>query len=205
MSQIDSATSGVHDFDFLVGHWQVHHRKLKKRLANSHEWIEFEGTLSSQPLMGGLQQCRRPRARSAGRSLSWRSAAILRLEDPAVVNLVARQSDATGNRLTRQMRARHGRPIGCRTSREYTNRRERRSQVASHLPSKTWPAGQDSNLHAVNKSTWRLFPDHGPYVQNLIDNSPKPVSGRLSIGLPEARLCTRCRRNTRRLTRRSRH
>ena len=44
---------GVHDFDFLVGHWQVHHRKLKERLANNHEWIEFEGTLVSQPLMGG--------------------------------------------------------------------------------------------------------------------------------------------------------
>jgi hypothetical protein len=53
MSPIDSATSGVHDFDFLVGHWRVHHRKLKERLANSHEWIEFEGTLFSQPLMGG--------------------------------------------------------------------------------------------------------------------------------------------------------
>ena len=44
---------GLHDFDFLVGHWRVHHRKLKERLANSHEWIEFEGTLFSQPLMGG--------------------------------------------------------------------------------------------------------------------------------------------------------
>ena len=41
------------DFDFLVGHWRVHHRKLKDRLANSHEWVEFEGTLFSQPLMGG--------------------------------------------------------------------------------------------------------------------------------------------------------
>jgi hypothetical protein len=53
ISQTDSATSGVHDFDFLVGHWQAHHRKLKERLANNHEWIEFEGTLVSQPLMGG--------------------------------------------------------------------------------------------------------------------------------------------------------
>ncbi|MGB8113992.1 MAG: hypothetical protein WCF22_09465, partial [Candidatus Sulfotelmatobacter sp.] len=50
ISQAERAVSGLHDFDFLVGHWRVHHRKLKKRLANSHEWIEFEGTLFSQPL-----------------------------------------------------------------------------------------------------------------------------------------------------------
>ena len=49
----EDATPGLHDFDFLLGHWQVHHRKFKKRLVNNHEWVEFEGTLSSQPLMGG--------------------------------------------------------------------------------------------------------------------------------------------------------
>jgi len=53
IGQTDNAAPGVHDFDFLVGQWRVHHRKLKARLANNHEWIEFEGTLSSQPLMGG--------------------------------------------------------------------------------------------------------------------------------------------------------
>ena len=53
MSQAESAVPGLHDFDFLVGHWRVHHRKLKERLVNNHEWIEFEGTLVSQPLMGG--------------------------------------------------------------------------------------------------------------------------------------------------------
>jgi hypothetical protein len=53
ISQTGSAAPGVHDFDFLVGSWRVHHRKLKARLANNHEWIEFEGTLYSQPLMGG--------------------------------------------------------------------------------------------------------------------------------------------------------
>jgi hypothetical protein len=52
-SQTESAIPGLHDFDFLVGRWRVHHRKLKERLANNHEWIEFEGTLVSQPLMGG--------------------------------------------------------------------------------------------------------------------------------------------------------
>ncbi len=53
VSQAENGVSGVHDFDFLVGHWQVQHRKLKKRLVNNHEWVEFEGTLFSQPLMGG--------------------------------------------------------------------------------------------------------------------------------------------------------
>jgi hypothetical protein len=52
-SQAEAQVPGLHDFDFLVGHWRVHHRKLKERLANNHEWIEFEGTLASQPLMGG--------------------------------------------------------------------------------------------------------------------------------------------------------
>jgi len=62
---------------------------------NSHEWIEFEGTLSSQPLMGGYSNVDDLVLDVAGRSISGRSAAILRLEDPAVVNLVARQPDAT--------------------------------------------------------------------------------------------------------------
>src|SRR5271154_2172950 len=45
--------TGLHDFDFLVGEWQVHHRRLKERLANSHEWIEFDGTLNTRQFMNG--------------------------------------------------------------------------------------------------------------------------------------------------------
>jgi hypothetical protein len=52
VNRAESAVPGLHDFDFLVGEWHAHHRKLKQRLADSHEWIEFEGTLSNQPLMG---------------------------------------------------------------------------------------------------------------------------------------------------------
>jgi len=45
--------SGLHDFDFLVGEWRVHSRRLKEALADSHEWYEFDGTIRSQPLMDG--------------------------------------------------------------------------------------------------------------------------------------------------------
>lgn len=33
-----------HDWDWLVGSWNVRHRRLKQRLANSNEWDEFNGT-----------------------------------------------------------------------------------------------------------------------------------------------------------------
>ena len=45
--------SGLHDFDFLVGDWRVHHFRLKERLADSREWVEFEGTCALRPTMGG--------------------------------------------------------------------------------------------------------------------------------------------------------
>ena len=42
--------SGLHDFDFLVGEWRVHHRVLN---ATSKKWNEFDGTASNRPLMEG--------------------------------------------------------------------------------------------------------------------------------------------------------
>jgi hypothetical protein len=46
--------TGVNDFDFFIGNWRVHHRRLKERLANSHEWVEFDGTSNAQKILGGL-------------------------------------------------------------------------------------------------------------------------------------------------------
>lgn len=45
--------SGLHEFDLRVGRWRAHHRRLKERLAGSHEWLEFDGTCVFQQLMGG--------------------------------------------------------------------------------------------------------------------------------------------------------
>src|SRR5262245_45578484 len=33
----------AHDWDWLVGNWNVWHRRLKERLASSNEWEEFTG------------------------------------------------------------------------------------------------------------------------------------------------------------------
>jgi hypothetical protein len=45
--------SGLRAFDFLVGEWRVQNRRLKERLANNREWVEFDGTCSNRPLMDG--------------------------------------------------------------------------------------------------------------------------------------------------------
>ena len=50
----DTDMNGVDDFDFLIGNWRVRHRRLKERLANNHEWIEFAGTMTSQKVLGGF-------------------------------------------------------------------------------------------------------------------------------------------------------
>ena len=52
-SQPAASALGHHDFDFLVGSWQVTHRRLQERLAGNQEWIEFTGTCVMHPLMDG--------------------------------------------------------------------------------------------------------------------------------------------------------
>jgi len=46
--------SGAGDFDFLIGNWRVHHRRLKERLANNHDWEKFEGSCAMRKILGGL-------------------------------------------------------------------------------------------------------------------------------------------------------
>jgi hypothetical protein len=48
-----TADSTINDFDFFVGRWTVHHRRLKERLAGSTQSEEFGGTSLMQKLMDG--------------------------------------------------------------------------------------------------------------------------------------------------------
>jgi hypothetical protein len=49
-----SEGSSKNDFDFLIGHHQVHHRKLRTRLNNCTQWDEFEGTHEMRTLLDGM-------------------------------------------------------------------------------------------------------------------------------------------------------
>ncbi|MGO4259375.1 hypothetical protein [Lysobacter sp. TAB13] len=46
----DTDDPALHDFDFQVGEWRVHHRVLK---PGSDHWVEFEGTCNTRKVMGG--------------------------------------------------------------------------------------------------------------------------------------------------------
>lgn len=63
-----AAAPGVHDFDFFLGNWRVHHRRLRKRLAGSHDWDEFEGTSRCQSLLGGVVNINESESRRGGRT-----------------------------------------------------------------------------------------------------------------------------------------
>ena len=45
---------GRHDFDFWMGTWRIHNRRLRARLAGSTEWDEFEARGQTWPMLNGL-------------------------------------------------------------------------------------------------------------------------------------------------------
>jgi hypothetical protein len=44
---------GQRDFDFEIGKWKAHVKKLIHPLANSKEWEDYDGTVTTAPFMDG--------------------------------------------------------------------------------------------------------------------------------------------------------
>ena len=42
---------GSHDFDFLIGNWKAHVRRLPDRLNNSNTWVEYDGFSNHKKLL----------------------------------------------------------------------------------------------------------------------------------------------------------
>src|ERR1700678_3740344 len=42
---------GSHDFDFLIGNWKAHVRRLPDRLNNSNVWVVYDGISNHKKLL----------------------------------------------------------------------------------------------------------------------------------------------------------
>ena len=50
---VAAASSSQKDFDFLIGTWKVHNRKLKSRLSGCAEWTEFDAQVDCRKILNG--------------------------------------------------------------------------------------------------------------------------------------------------------
>jgi hypothetical protein len=46
------AHDGAHDFDFLIGDWKAHVRRLPERLVGSNAWVTYDGISNHKKLLG---------------------------------------------------------------------------------------------------------------------------------------------------------
>lgn len=51
---MQTENDGRNDFDFLIGTWKVHHRRLVERLKGCTDWEEFEGDTVDRKFLNGL-------------------------------------------------------------------------------------------------------------------------------------------------------
>jgi hypothetical protein len=49
----NTAHDGQHDFDYLIGSWNIHLKKLMHPLTGSNEWVEFDGTTVCRTVWNG--------------------------------------------------------------------------------------------------------------------------------------------------------
>jgi hypothetical protein len=62
----DSERDGQHDFDFELGSWNIHLRKLLHPLSGSKEWVRFDGTSVTRKVWDGRSQLEEFETNGAG-------------------------------------------------------------------------------------------------------------------------------------------
>lgn len=72
---------GSHDFDFLIGDWKAHVRRLPDRLNNSNVWVEYDGISNHHKLLDSNANFEQFEVRSAENKLHIK-AQTLRMYNP---------------------------------------------------------------------------------------------------------------------------
>jgi hypothetical protein len=73
---------GSHDFDFLIGDWKAHVRRLPDRLNNSNIWVEYDGISNHHKLLDSNANFEQFEVTSTDKKLHIK-AQTLRLYNPA--------------------------------------------------------------------------------------------------------------------------
>ncbi|RXE95800.1 hypothetical protein [Pseudoalteromonas phenolica] len=50
---VQADVAGAQDFDFVIGNWRVHHKRLDNMFSEDKRWVEFEGLSSTSHILGG--------------------------------------------------------------------------------------------------------------------------------------------------------
>lgn len=79
---VDPTHDGAHDFDFLIGDWKAHVRRLPDRLVGSNKWIEYDGISNHKRLLDSNGNFEQFEVWSADKSQHIK-AQTLRLYNPA--------------------------------------------------------------------------------------------------------------------------
>jgi hypothetical protein len=78
---VSDKRDGQHDFDFLVGTWKFHLKRLKRRLVGSNEWVELDGTTVCRKVLDGRGEVEEVNVESADKQTRIQGLA-LRLYNP---------------------------------------------------------------------------------------------------------------------------
>lgn len=78
---VDAQRDGSHDFDFLIGNWKAHVRRLPDRLVGSNTWIEYDGISNHKKILDSNANFEEFDVRNAGKNLRIK-AQTLRLYSP---------------------------------------------------------------------------------------------------------------------------
>lgn len=73
---------GAHDFDFLIGDWKAHVRRLPDRLNNSNVWVEYDGISNHKKILNSNSNFEEFDVTSTDKKLHIK-AQTLRLYNPA--------------------------------------------------------------------------------------------------------------------------
>src|SRR5256885_10610842 len=72
---------GSHDFDFLIGDWKAHVRRLPDRLNNSNTWVEYDGISNHHKILDSNSNFEEFEVTSTDKKLRIK-AQTLRLSNP---------------------------------------------------------------------------------------------------------------------------